>query len=189
MSLKFLIDSNFFRTSYGGAKEILEKIAPNIENIILNHHLHTERSYEVLPDKVPMREPYGETWESRQHVLEAKRSQTLIKNIHQSLMTSMMMSRDHLQKASEDFQSRNESFWWRGGIQPDARMLSKREGTQKMQKKLRDRGWKYNTEDGLRRVMTDEEVREPYDRSMQYKGQNLIQVRDCQHLRILGKLS
>ena len=127
---------------------------------------------------VPMREPYGDTWAGRQHVLEARRSQTLIKNIHQALMTSMMTSRDHLQKASEDFESRNESFWFRGGIQPDARMLSKREGTQKMQRRLRDRGWRYNTEDNLRRVMTDEEVKEPYDRQIQYTGQNLIQVRD-----------
>ena len=125
-----------------------------------------------------MREPHGDTWAGRQHVLEARRSQTLIKNIHQALMTSMMTSRDHLQKASEDFESRNESFWFRGGIQPDARMLSKREGTQKMQRRLRDRGWRYNTEDNLRRVMTDEEVKEPYDRQIQYTGQNLIQVRD-----------
>ena len=156
--------------------EIMEKVAPNIENIILNHHLHTERSYEVKPDKVPMRERFGDVWAGRDHVLEARRSQTLIKNIHQALMTTMMTSTDHLRTASEDIESRNESFWFRGGIQPDAPMLSKRQGTQKMQKKLRDKGWLYNTEDKLRRVMTDEEVSEPYERALQYIGQNLIQV-------------
>ena len=88
----------------------------------------------------------------------------------------MMTSTDHLQKASEDIESRNESFWFRGGIQPDARMLSKREGTQKMHKKLRERGWRYNTDDNLRRPMSDEEVQEPYERALQYTGQNLIQV-------------
>ena len=123
-----------------------------------------------------MREPWADPYAGRQHVLEAKRSQTLIKNIHQALMTTMMTSTDHLQKASEDMESRNESFWFRGGIQPDARMLSKRQGTQKMQKKLRERGWRYNTEDNLRRPMTDEEVQEPYERALQYTGQNLIQV-------------
>ena len=124
-----------------------------------------------------MREPYADKFLGGGHILEAKRSQTLIKNIHQALMTTMMTSRDHLQKASEDMESRNESFWFRGGIQPDKRMLSKRLGTQKMQKKLRDRGWKYNTEDNLRRPMADEEVYEPYERALQYTGQNLIQVR------------
>ena len=73
---------------------------------------------------------------------------------------------------------RNEAFWFRGGIQPDARMVSKREGTQKMQKRLRDRGWKYYTEDGLRRAMTQDQVSEPYERALQYTGANLIQVRD-----------
>lgn len=129
-----------------------------------------------MTDKVPMREPFGDPYLGRGHVLEAKRSQTLIKNIHQALMTTMMTSRDHLQKASEDMESRNESFWFRGGIQPDKRMLSKRLGTQKMQKKIRDRGWKYYTEDNLRRPMTDEELQEPYERALQYTGQNLIQV-------------
>ena len=46
-----------------------------------------------------------------------------------------------------------------------------------MQKKMRDKGWMYNTVDGLRREMTDEEILQPYERALQYLGSNLIQLR------------
>ena len=54
-----------------------------------------------------MREKYGNVWAGREHILEKKRSQTLVKNIHQAMMTSLMAGVDHLQKASEDCESRS----------------------------------------------------------------------------------
>ena len=37
----------------------------------------------------------------------------------------------------EDYDARNEAFWFRGGIQPDKSMIKKREGTKKMLDKHR----------------------------------------------------
>ena len=42
----------FSRTSNPEIEKILDQIAPNIEKIILNHHLHSQRAYEVENDKV-----------------------------------------------------------------------------------------------------------------------------------------
>ena len=47
-----------------------------------------------------------------------------------------------------------------------------------MQKKVRERGWHYaSSEDGLRPVISDEQILEPYDRALQYVGSNMIQLR------------
>ena len=97
-----------------------------------------------------------------------------------------MTNAEHLTNCSEDFNARNEAFWFRGGIAPDKNMIQKREGTQKMHKRLREKGWMYNTGDGLRRMMSDEEVQAPYERAIQYIGSDFmilsflwISYRDC----------
>ena len=150
----------------------MDQISPDLENIILNHHLHSQRSYDVQPDRLAMREQGGQVTHNKEQMLEQRRSHSLIKDIHQLLLSSLMSSADHLKNCSEDVEARNEAFWFRGGIAPDKNMIKKREGTQKMQKKLREKGWKYNTGDGLRRMMTDEELHAPYDRAIQYLGRS-----------------
>ena len=80
-------------------------------------------------------------WSGQEHNLEKQRSHTLIKNIHQELMRHLMPGQDHLESCSEDQNARNEAFWFRGGMDPDNKMIRKREGTQKMQKKMKERGW------------------------------------------------
>jgi len=167
----------YYKSSNPEIEKILDQIAPNIEKIILNHHLHSQRAYEVENDKVPLREPHATHWTGREYVLKQKQSRTLVKNIHQLLMSHLTPNVEHLQTVSQDNEARNEAFWFRGGIGPDTSMIKKREGTKKMQKKMRDKGWMYNTVDGLRREMTDEEILQPYERALQYLGSNLIQLR------------
>ena len=148
--------------------------------------MHSQREYEVETDKVPLREVGARSWTAAEHLLEAKRSQTLVRNIHQVLMTHLMSEAEHLHNCSEDMSTRNEAFWFRGGMNPDKNMLLKRLGTQKKDKELRERGWMYpQTVDGLKKVMTDEEVRAPYERCLQYLGSNMIQLRADQPLPAL----
>ena len=138
----------------------MDQISPNIEKIILNHHLHSQREYEVETDRVPLRETAKtSSWTAAEHLLEAKRGATLTRNIHQVLMTHLMSEAEHLHNCSEDMSSRNEAFWFRGGMDPDKNMLQKRWGTQKKDKEIRKKGWMYHTVDGLKKVMTDEEVK------------------------------
>ena len=111
------------------------------------------------------------------HILEKKRGQTLVMNIHQAVMARLMDSALHLNTCSQDTETRNEAFWFRGGIHPDVSMIKKREGTKKMQKSIREKGLKYPSGDGLRRVMTEEELLQPYERAIQYSGSHTIQLR------------
>jgi len=176
----------YYKSTNPEIEKILDQISPNIEKIILNHHLHSQREYEVETDKVPLREVGARSWTAAEHLLEAKRSQTLVRNIHQVLMTHLMSEAEHLHNCSEDMSTRNEAFWFRGGMNPDKNMLLKRLGTQKKDKELRERGWMYpQTVDGLKKVMTDEEVRAPYERCLQYLGSNMIQLRADQPLPAL----
>ena len=157
--------------------KILDQVSIDIEKVILNHYLHSQREYEVSNDRIPKQEIGAVHWGSTQHLLEKKRGETLVKNIHQAVMSRLMASNLHLQDCSQDFNSRNEAFWFRGGVQPDVPMLKKRVGTQKFQKRQREKGYKYPSEDGLRRVMTDEEVVEPYERAIQFTGSHTLQLR------------
>jgi len=98
-------------------------------------------------------------------------------NIHQAIMARLMDSTLHLNTCSQDIESRNEAFWFRGGIHPDVSMVKKREGTKKMQKRIREKGMKHPSGDGLRREMTEEEVMQPYERAIQYSGSHTLQLR------------
>ena len=44
------------------------------------------------------------------------------------LSRHLAASNPHLVDSSEDFNARNEAFWFRGGIGPDKSMIKKREG-------------------------------------------------------------
>ena len=156
---------------------MLDQVSLDIEKVILNHYLHSQREYEVPNDRIPLREPRATYWEDCKPMLEKKRGQTLVMNIHQAIMARLMDSTLHLNTCSQDLQSRNEAFWFRGGIHPDVSMVKKREGTKKMQKNIREKGLRYPSEDGLRRVMTEEEVLQPYERAIQYSGSHTIQLR------------
>ena len=149
----------------------------DIEKVILNHYLHSQREYEIPNDRIPLREPRAIYWDDCKHILEKKRGQTLVLNIHQAIMARLMDSSPHLNTCSQDIESRNEAFWFRGGIHPDVAMVKKREGTKKMQKRIREKGIKYPSEDGLRREMTEEEVLQPYERAIQYSGSHTLQLR------------
>ena len=177
--MKMFISFNC-RSTNAEIEKILDQIAPNIENIILNHHLHSQREYEVLNDRVPMRETHATHWMGKEHILAARRSRTLVTSIHQAVLAQLLPRADHLMTASEDREARNEAFWFRGGIQPDKVMIQKRKGTQKMEKKARDKGYlnpHRHSVDRRRQVMTDDQIQAPYDRALQYMGSNLIQMR------------
>jgi len=168
---------DYYKEKDSQAEKILDQISIDIEKVILNHYLHSQREYEVCNDRVPFQEVGAVYWEDAKPLLEKKKGDTLVKNIHQAVMARLMSSRLHLKDCSEDFDSRNEAFWFRGGVDPDVAMLKKREGTQKMQKAMRKKGYKYPSEDGLRRVITDEEVKQPYERAIQYTGSHTLQLR------------
>ena len=62
-------------------------------------------------------------------------------------------------------------------MHPDVSMVKKREVTNKMQKNIHEKGLRDPSEDGLRHVMTEEEVLQPYERALQYSGSHTIQLR------------
>ena len=86
---------------------MLAQVSLDIEKVILNHYLHSQREYEIPNDRIPLREEHATYWEDTKHILEKKRGRTLLMNIHQAMMTSLMAGVDHLQKASEDCESRS----------------------------------------------------------------------------------
>ena len=152
---------SIFREKNSQVEKILDQVSLDIEKVILNHYLHSQREYEIPNDRIPLREPHATYWEDCKHILEKKRGQTLVMNIHQAIMARLMDSTLHLNTCSQDIESRNEAFWFRGGIHPDVSMVKKREGTKKMQKRIREKGMKHPSGDGLRREMTEEEVMQP----------------------------
>jgi len=164
------------------AGKLTEELGPVVERVILDHLLHTQHGFTVPTDRVPLREIGAVHWpEGRQAKLQEKLSKSLIKRIHATVLAKLAKEVDHLRDCSEDISSRNEAFWFRGGIEPDKSMLRKREGTQKMQQQLRDKGLRVGgtsgDDQGRWPVMSDEQVMEPYQRCMQYLGQNLVQLR------------
>ena len=52
-------------------------------------------------DKVPLREPHATHWTGREYVLKQKQSRTLVKNIHQLLMSHLTPNVEHLQTVSQ----------------------------------------------------------------------------------------
>jgi len=169
---------DYYNTEDPKIRKILDEMAPLIEQTLCNHYLYSERQYEVPNDKIPMREKFATAWpEGTKHLLESKKSKDLVKAIHQIIMGCLVGKTKHLNHCSEDHDSRNEAFWFRGGIGPDKKMLSKKLGVQRKQKELREKGYIIKNNDGKIRVMTDEEVMQPYERALQYKGENTIQLR------------
>ena len=55
--------------------------------------------------------------------------------LHQVLSNHLAPSIPHLMDSSEDFNARNEAFWFRGGIGPDKSMIKKREGRRNFEEK------------------------------------------------------
>ena len=51
------------------------------------------------------------------------------------LSRHLAASNPHLVDCSEDFNARNEAFWFRGGIGPDKSMIKKREGRKNFEEK------------------------------------------------------
>jgi len=168
---------DYYKEKSSQVENILDQVSLDIEKVILNHYLHSQREYEVSNDRIPFQETGAVFWEDGKHILETKRGNTLVMNIHQAVMSRLCASSLHLADCSQDFKSRNEAFWFRGGMEPDVNMVKKREGTQKHQKKVREKGYKYPSGDGLRRMMTDEEVVAPYERALQYTGSHTVQLR------------
>ena len=54
---------------------------------------------------------------------------------HQVLSNHLAPRIPHLMDSSEDFNARNEAFWFRGGIGPDKSMIKKREGRRNFEEK------------------------------------------------------
>lgn len=157
---------------------LVAELAPLVEQTILNHSLYSENFFEVPNDLLPMRDSFAGHWPAGQEgSLKKLKSKALVRSIHQIVMGSLVGKAQHLEECSEDFDSRNDAFWFRGGIGPDKSMAQKKESNQKFQKKLREKGYKIAGNDGKIKVISDEEVMEHYERALQYKGQNNIQIR------------
>jgi len=171
----------YYNAVNGSIDNIVNEIAPFVEQTILNHSLYSEHSFEVENDFLPMRDslavniPEGNP--GALAAVERKRNNVLVRAIHQIIMGSLLGKVMHLEKCSEDFCARNEAFWFRGGIGPDKNMVKKRVGNQKNRKDLRDKGHHIRGGDGKISDITDEEIMEPYERALQFKGSNLIQLR------------
>jgi len=159
-----------------GIDKLVDELAPLIEQTILNHSLYSESAEDVPTDALPMRDMFANHWpEGKAFLLKQVQSKALVRSIHQIVMGSLVGRAEHLEGCSEDFDARNDAFWFRGGVGPDKSMLSKRIGFQKKQKDFREKGFKERGEPV--RVMSEEDVMQPYERALQYKGQNLIQLR------------
>jgi len=173
-----LIDGlpDYYNAKDENINRLVDEIAPLIEQTILNQSLFSEKNYEVANDLLPFREHFSVNWEAGRHYrLKEKKDKSLVKSIHQLVMSSLVGKVDHLGESSEDFDSRNDAFWFRGGIGPDKSMLSKREGVQRKLKASLEKG--YNV-----KLMDDDALMKPYERSLQFKGQNMIQLRSGEPL-------
>jgi len=173
-----LIDGlpDYYNAKDDNVDKLIEELAPLIEQTILNQSLYTEKEYEVANDQLPFRDQFANNWaEGRQYKLKEKKEKALVRSIHQLVMGSLVGRVDHLGESSEDYDARNDAFWFRGGIGPDKSMLSKRKGTQDQQKKNNEKG--YGTT-----VMDEAGLMQPYERALQYKGNNLIQLRSGEPL-------
>ena len=98
-----------------------------------------------------LREKGGVHWEGGSaHVRERLRQEVVIKALHQvapgsihfphlclhQVLSNHLAPRiPHLMDSSEDFNARNEAFWFRGGIGPDKSMIKKREGRRNFEEK------------------------------------------------------
>jgi len=182
--------------SHSKASKIAEEVAPLVEQTILDLAQHTQYGFDVENDKLAYREKGGVHWEGGSaHVRERLRQEVVIKALHQVLSNHLAPRIPHLMDSSEDFNARNEAFWFRGGIGPDKSMIKKREGRRNFEEKeFRDKGatgqmWHA---EGLKKTGIDEDgnlqwplpfddmekgIMEPYERALQYKGENVVQVR------------
>jgi len=171
---------------------LVEELAPKVEKVLLNDALHNKRGFDVENDKLAYRERHAVNYnEHFGYIWEKKRAEVLVRELHQVVMSHLMAKSGHLKESSEDFNARNQAFWFRGGIGPDKSMIKKREGVQKMYKRQKDKGltkpsWgphglieKNVDKDGHPTYpqMTHEEVMKPYERCLQYNGSNTVQVR------------
>lgn len=160
--------------------KLVDQIAPLVEQLVINDQLYSERGSEVSNDLIPLQDNNAVYWGGgREYKLEQFRSEQLITKVHQMVSTLLAGKEggQHLQAVSEDFRTRNEAFWFRGGINPDKSMLKKREGTKKTQQRARDKGYKISGNDGRPSVISDTEVTAPYERALQFQGMNTVQVR------------
>ena len=177
-----------------------------MEQVILNDKLYSQHGFEVENDKLKFRDRRAVNWEGgSRYIWEKKRSEGLVRALHQVLSRQvftgiyryfqvvcrhLQASNTYLANCSEDFGSRNEAFWFRGGIGPDKNMIKKREGVAKKDKEKRQKGFVKRAwhphgvdknqidETGRLRhaVMGEERVMEPYERAMQFMGKNTVQV-------------
>lgn len=168
----------YYTTNDANVDTLVDEIAPLIEEILINHSFYKVNSLDVPNDYLSMRDRWSTPWpKGSEHLVERKKCKDLVKSIHNVIMVSLAGKHKHLKNCSEDVDSRNDAFWFRGGIGPDKKMLSKRLGNKSKQEELREKGFRINGGDGKIRVMSDDEVLEPYERALQYKGKNLIQLR------------
>ncbi|XP_023334071.1 39S ribosomal protein S30, mitochondrial [Eurytemora carolleeae] len=154
------------------AKSILAEVAPLIEMVVRDESQFREIGKYVTNDKIRFSEKFANTADSwAAYTKENIFSRNLVKKIHEVLYSHLSSSHPHIRDSVEDYDARNEAFWFRGGIQPDKSMLKKREGTKKMLDKHRARVSYQVKEFG------DEKVKEPYERALQIKHNSVVQVR------------
>jgi len=158
------------------AAKTLKDVAPLVEQVILNETSYHEHKCHVLNDHIPKRDVnanwcYHPELEYHARFHEQKKKDALVKRIHEVVMNYLDGQVEHLNECTEDIEARNEAFWFRGGINPDKSMIKKREGTKKKRDELADKGVP-----NIQRL-DDSFVNAPYERALQFKGKNLIQLR------------
>ena len=79
-------------------------------------------------------------------------------NLRKLYIINIFLDHLSLNETAVDYAPRNEAFWFRGPIEPDVRMVGKREGCERMKAKSK----------GLSQHQLDQEkIHEPYDRAVQ----------------------
>lgn len=151
------------------AKRIAQLIEPAIKAFLVNSTQHLESELDVDNDKIPYHEPFARlTEEMGVKTPKRNRIDMLINGINRIIMGQLAPIKSHLSEASVDHRPRTEAFWFRGGIQPDARMIKKKLGKAESDKRKGiDEEYAFK----------EERAYEKYDRAIQIKGDSILQIR------------
>jgi len=153
------------------SSKIISEIGGLIEQVILNEACYRQPSHLVSNDKLPLREKNVTGPGMRSPIFEENdSSRAVIKRIHEIIQSHLALSHQHLKDSVEDYDARNESFWFRGGVQPDQSMRRKRKGIMDKMKEKKLKG---------ERIVEFAEgyLESPYERSLQIKHSSVVQVR------------
>jgi len=151
--------------------KVINEIGQLIEQVILNETCYRQPSHMVSNDRLEYSElsshgpgmlhPYN---------LEKVTSENIIKSIHEVIQSHLSQSESHIKESGEGYDARNESFWFRGGVQPDQMMRRKRKGLVDKMADQKAKGFQYVE-------FPDDYIESSYERCLQIKHRSVVQVR------------